>query len=264
MAYGVGTPADDWTQKLSHHTENKTPNSSLANPLTSHGPYCRRWDSNSATDRVMTQYILNNPSTNVGSKSIRGFFRLEDIAHTGLDPISGRILAPHLSIYDTTTTNCIGYIIAYEDSGDGDDTHNGVQFGYGLLTNSYNGISSRVARADNYLYTDAEADGAWMGMRLDVLKEDNDAHIKVYVVKGVANCNALDANGEPDWGSPIIDLIHINGSGVVNPIVGTKVGNLPISTPILDGQASFGFNQYYKNGTMKTYVDSISFKMIDV
>ena len=258
MAFGVGTPADDWTQETSNHSENKTPNSSLSDPLVNHGGYCRRWNSNSATAQVMTKYTLKDTSfANEGSKSIRGFFRMTDL-HESFLSSKGTIVSPSLAIYNTIDTNLEGYTVAYGDAGDGNSDHYGLMFGYG------NGIRYEVLRADNYLYTNIEANGAWIGMRLDVLKEDSDAHIKVYVVKGAVDCSTLDANGEPDWGSPIMDFIHYNGSAFVIPIVGTKLGDLPTATPLLDGRASFVFNQQYRNDYMQTFADTISFKKIDV
>ena len=113
MAYGVGTPADDWTQESSNHSENKNQNSSLANPLTAHGDYCRRWNSNNATDQVRTLYTLKDASfANVGSKSIRGFFRLQDLDHSTLGSISA-LVSPNMTIYDTSNASNYGYTLAY-------------------------------------------------------------------------------------------------------------------------------------------------------
>ncbi len=260
MAYGVGTPADDWTQVYSNHSENKNQNSSLVNPLTAHGTYCRRWNSNSATAQARTLYTLKDASfANTGSKSIRGFFRLQDISHSTLYSTAD-LVSPNVTIYDTGDPSYYGYTVGYGDANDGNSGHCGLVFGYGYRDDVDEGIRHKVCRMDTNLYDLATAQEKWMGMRLDVIKEDQDAHIYIYVVDGPANCNDLDASGEPDWGSPVMEIMHYNGSDVASVITGTKLGNFNLTTPILDGQGAFGFCQKYQNNYMQTFVDSISYK----
>jgi hypothetical protein len=260
MAYGAGTPADDWGQDYHQTTDSKSPNSSLTNPLTSHGANCRRINGGS-DNKIVAYRLLDSSFTNDGSKSIRGFFRIED---SGRNPVDSEYFnRPRLIANAELATGIINLNTGYHAVIHVNGSHEAVvSVGTRVHTSSGDGLSSYSAVISGAICTDSELKDLWMGMRLDVIKEDQDAHIKVYIAKGPAVCNNLDANGEPVW-TKYLDVKHIIGSNIPVVNLGTVTHNFGTTTPWTDGWMAFGSDNHYACPNCRTYIDTISCKKID-
>lgn len=260
MAYGVGTPADDWNQDETNHPENKVLNSSLPNPLTNHEGTTRRF-AEAASNNTRTVYSLIDPTMRgPGSKSVRGFFRIQDNKNAILSQDS--IIKPYLGI-NSQTGHADGYIAFVSTGQTGTTSDVCVSLGVGVRGDIGLGTYRHIAYSAS-LGNTTEFNGLWMGLRVDTIKEDNDTHIKIYFVKGPANCSNLDAEGEPDWGSPVVDIVHQFGLTAPLVLTGTKVSDFASATPWQDGFAFFAFASGWGTGSAITqnvsYIDSVRIK----
>ena len=262
MAYGVGTPANDWTQEVSNNTETKVLHSSMSNPLSNHGDYCRRFNPPNV-DKVRTVYqLIDSNFQAVGNKSERIFFQCERTNSASLD--GKQNVNPFVGI-NTPTNSDDGYIAMFSGT---TGSNYGVFLGVsGVKDATGNGwppyLNTTIAYAN--IDNGTDANGKWYGMRMDITKEDTDAHIKIYIVEGSVDCSDLDANGEPDWGVPIIDIIHQLGNATPVVIAGTlyNSGSKFLVDPLFDGKMFWGVVTGNNSTSHRTFIDTISCRKID-
>jgi len=250
MAFGVGTPADDWTQEISGVSENKVQHSSLTSPiLTNHGSYCRRFNAPSAND-LKTFYKLIDPAyVTENSKSIRGFFRTED-TRGGTNVDFRFVNQPRLILNADDNAGSLDLDTGYQAYIGGAYTHIDLYLTMGLSNSPVATVRLSTA-ADDF-------GQKWNGLRLDVIKEDQDAHILVYMAQGASVCDNL-TNGEPVW-TKMLDVIHVNGTTTPTILLGDTAYSFPTTVPVLSGYSAFGFHNPETLSYYVTFVDSVSIK----
>jgi len=248
------THVDDWTQFL-HSVNGGLPEaktSHLSPPLTTnqlqdsyYGTYARRFtaaSSVSGTNRYMIKSSQNPNFVNDSAASVIEIaFRNSDVRFPMVVLLSKYNSLS--SFYSISISNQLLQI------GGGGRTVN--EDFWGLSGFSTGGVIARAASSV------ASYAGDWAAMRLKSVREGDDMRLRAYYVTGYADVDTLDANDEPDWGSPLIDVYHRNGSTTPDIIVGTSVNNFGTTTPIYAGDYGFVVTNVGTNGiSVDTWIDS--------
>ncbi len=251
MAYGVGTPADDWYQIIADFDENPVkhshPTLSTLNQLQNHSDKTRRIGASTATyQHTFYQYIPGFNGAN--SYSVRMFFRFHAIASASswyLMPVIG-LRCPDTGGWNTTGINN-GYYLNFQKSGGQEFFQFGDRWDFSQA--QINRVL--VQSADPNLDADD-----WHAMRMDVIKEDNDQHIKAYYCKGATACGTL-TDGEPVW-TKMMDVIHLNGAPTPRVLQGNLTGSLTFASvvPYASGSCMWGAKNRTNNFSDQLFCDS--------
>ena len=264
MAFGVGTPADDWTQDYNDFHENKSTNASLpSNQLVNHGTYCRRFAVNGD---YKTIYRLTDSSDSIRNalvKSVRAFTYNELLTSSAyMSGFSGII--PFIGINGTMDAgtgklslsgSASSYFLSVFREDYGDDSTVAVQLFQGFPHTGYSRVYS------DYIGTGIALNKDWIGLRLDASKIDQDLRLEGYVAIGHTVCDTLDAQGEPVW-TKVIDVTHRNGTNIPAVALGNLKNNFANSTPAFTGETFFGAFSSNADYDYYTYIDSVSCKKI--
>lgn len=105
--------------------------------------------------------------------------------------------------------------------------------------------------------------GDWAGIRFIALTEGSDVRLKGYLCRGAANLNNIDpTTGEPPWGSPVLEIGHINGNTTpVDYLGGATLGTFGNPNTNLSGDP--GWAVAVRDGSSRTlYVDAPRIKRV--
>ena len=259
MAYGVGTPADDWIryQGSDPPSSSKIANSGLASPLTNHGANCRRW--NHPTGAVLANqyayYKYSNPAFNAAkAHSIRACVRTSNLAGAIIRLILKSNFAggtPSAALFYSVcfvtrpATNKISLQCSKNMSSDC----------FGDYTNP----------AVDWVHSPALTNNTWWGLRFDAMRQGDDMRLTCYTTNAP---DVLDGSGEPAWVKGI-DYYHQLGNNVPvliynNPAYsGTYLRDWGGMAPIYSGDAAFVATNILAAGAgIYTHADSIRIKQM--
>lgn len=230
MAYGVGTPADDWVRYLSATPpgDSKVVHASLSNALLNHGINCRRFNSVSGGGTQARYYKYINAAYNPAkAHSIRGLLRAGDAGiTTGFLILNSDVSPP--GALSTNPSDYRFYAVNMRMS----SGNRGITLTSSKLLSSWNPPQATytvksVGDDTNVVVND------WYYCRLDAMRQGDDMRLTCYFVKKSAACDSLDAYGEPAWGDPVIDCYHVLGNGTPQIIdgCGVSASNWNTTTP---------------------------------
>ena len=240
----------DWTHVSGYSTnftQAKVAHSLLgSNTLSNHSTYCRRF---SAPDSQATGDLYMYAGSGWSGSwpvSCRGFFREDS---------SGGYVSTDFCLFaraslDSNLLDTSSYYGVYYDGA------NGL---FLLGNNSVSDYLQFSHAAHAYLGSGYSDD--WLGLRLDVWTEGSDAHLVVYTCAGNANCDTLDAYGEPTW-TKTIEAYHVSGETTPVVLVGDAGAGFGSGTVITSGGVGFGVGCPSAGGAQVCYVDSVGFKRI--